>query len=124
MPCAGKAGPRKQTDPPSIPVADLFPSGVFPEGERQPYSQECVSWHLFSCVAVIYDLLCVNITTMMFLEYSQRWRETSEEKRELERLEFDTLNEVRQAAEVHRQAILPVPAHMLSQQITENRPSN
>ena len=34
---------------------------------------------------------------------SQRWRETAEEKRELERLEFDTLNEVRQAAEVHRQ---------------------
>lgn len=34
---------------------------------------------------------------------SQRWRETSEEKRELERLEFDVLNEVRQAAEVHRQ---------------------
>eukprot|EP00889_Picochlorum_renovo_P001453 jgi/Picre1/28483/NNA_003887.t1 len=33
----------------------------------------------------------------------QRWRETSEEKRQLERLEFDMINEVRKAAEVHRQ---------------------
>ncbi|EIE25282.1 peptidase M24A, methionine aminopeptidase [Coccomyxa subellipsoidea C-169] len=66
-------GPKKQTEPPSIPVADLFPSKIFPEGERQSYNND------------------------------QRWRETSEEKRELERLEFDILNEVRQAAEVHRQ---------------------
>lgn len=35
---------------------------------------------------------------------SQLWRETSEEKRALERLEKDVINEVRQAAEVHRQA--------------------
>ena len=35
---------------------------------------------------------------------SQRWRETSEEKRDIERLQQDMINEVRQAAEVHRQA--------------------
>ena len=35
---------------------------------------------------------------------SQRWRETSAEKRELARLDNDLLQEVRQAAEVHRQA--------------------
>ena len=34
---------------------------------------------------------------------SQLWRETSAEKRELERLQWGMLNEVRQAAEVHRQ---------------------
>ncbi len=34
---------------------------------------------------------------------SQRWRETREEQRELERLNFEMVNEVRQAAEVHRQ---------------------
>lgn len=34
---------------------------------------------------------------------SQRWRETDAEKRELERLAFDMINEARQAAEVHRQ---------------------
>ena len=34
---------------------------------------------------------------------SQRWRETSEEKRDIERLQHGMVNEVRQAAEVHRQ---------------------
>ncbi|KAK9908762.1 hypothetical protein WJX75_002501 [Coccomyxa subellipsoidea] len=66
-------GPKQQTEPPSIPVAELFPRFIYPEGERQSYNND------------------------------QRWRETSEEKRELERLEFDILNEVRHAAEVHRQ---------------------
>lgn len=37
------------------------------------------------------------------LPCSQRWRETSEEKRELDRLQHVMINEVRQAAEVHRQ---------------------
>ena len=36
---------------------------------------------------------------------SQRWRETSEEKQHLERMEQDMVNEVRQAAEVHRQVL-------------------
>ena len=36
---------------------------------------------------------------------SQRWRETSEEKQHLERMERDMVNEVRQAAEVHRQVL-------------------
>ncbi|KAL5993176.1 Methionine aminopeptidase 2B [Asimina triloba] len=63
----------KQTDPPSIPVADLFPSGEFPEGEIQQYKDD-------------------NL-----------WRTTSEEKRELERLEKPMYNSVRRAAEVHRQ---------------------
>lgn len=39
---AGK-GPKQQTDPPSIPVSHLFPQGIFPEGERQSYSNEYVS---------------------------------------------------------------------------------
>lgn len=34
---------------------------------------------------------------------SQRWRETNEEKRAMERSNFEVINEVRQAAEVHRQ---------------------
>ena len=41
---------------------------------------------------------------------SQRWRETSEEKQNLERMERDMVNEVRQAAEVHRQ-VLSSPTH-------------
>lgn len=68
-----KKEPLVQTDPPSIPVADLFPSEDFPEGEIQHYKED-------------------NL-----------WRETSEEKREQERLENPIYNAVRQAAEVHRQ---------------------
>jgi methionyl aminopeptidase len=36
------AGPRptEQTDPPTVPVKDLFPSGQFPEGEWQSYNEE------------------------------------------------------------------------------------
>ena len=30
----------QQTDPPSIPVVDLFPYGDFPEGEIQQYKDE------------------------------------------------------------------------------------
>ncbi|CDY45768.1 BnaC04g22540D [Brassica napus] len=63
----------QQTDPPTIPVVKLFPSGEFPEGEIQQYKGD-------------------NL-----------WRSTSEEKRELERLEKPIYNSVRQAAEVHRQ---------------------
>ncbi|KAJ6823103.1 methionine aminopeptidase 2B-like isoform X4 [Iris pallida] len=62
-----------QTDPPSIPVDELFPSREFPEGEIQQYKDD-------------------NL-----------WRSTSEEKRELERLEKPMYNAVRRAAEVHRQ---------------------
>ncbi|KAK3428476.1 hypothetical protein EUGRSUZ_E00006 [Eucalyptus grandis] len=63
----------QQTNPPSIPVAELFPSGEFPEGEIQQYKDD-------------------NL-----------WRVTSEEKRELERLQKPIYNSVRRAAEVHRQ---------------------
>ena len=37
-----KKEPPQQTDPPSIPVVDLFPSGEFPEGEIQQYKDEWV----------------------------------------------------------------------------------
>ncbi|KAI3430135.1 uncharacterized protein J3R85_008143 [Psidium guajava] len=55
----------EQTHPPSIPVAELFPSGEFPEGEMQQYKDD-------------------NL-----------WRVTSEEKRELERLQKPIYNSVR-----------------------------
>ena len=71
--CSGGATPSQQTDPPSVPVRLLFPSGTFPEGEWQSYKDD-------------------NL-----------WRETSAEKREQERLQWDMINHVRQAAEVHRQ---------------------
>lgn len=63
----------EQTDPPSIPVKELFPSGVFPVGDLQNYKDD-------------------NL-----------WRLTNEEKREQERIEQSIYNDMRQAAEVHRQ---------------------
>ncbi|RID70211.1 hypothetical protein BRARA_C02248 [Brassica rapa] len=68
-----KKSSLQQTHPPSIPVIDLFPSGEFPEGEIQEYKDD-------------------NL-----------WRMTSEEKREMERLQKPIYNSLRQAAEVHRQ---------------------
>jgi len=56
-----------------VPVAFLFKDGTFPPGEFQPYAAD------------------------------QAWREGDAEKRERERVEAPILNEVRHAAEVHRQ---------------------
>ncbi|KAI9016793.1 peptidase M24, structural domain-containing protein [Hyaloraphidium curvatum] len=73
---AGKkaeAVPEQQTDPPTIPVAHFFPNHRFPEGEIAEYAD------------------------------NNRWRTTSEEKRSMERLQSDDYNDLRHAAEVHRQ---------------------
>eukprot|EP01113_Clastostelium_recurvatum_P037859 TRINITY_DN5579_c0_g1_i3.p1 TRINITY_DN5579_c0_g1~~TRINITY_DN5579_c0_g1_i3.p1 ORF type:complete len:483 (-),score=101.14 TRINITY_DN5579_c0_g1_i3:83-1477(-) len=66
-------GRPQQTDPPTIPVRLLFPDGVYPVGEIQEYIAE------------------------------NSYRTTSAELREKERLEHDLYEDVRQAAEVHRQ---------------------
>jgi methionyl aminopeptidase len=63
-----------QTDPPTIPVEDLFRGKEFPKGEIQQYTLE-----------------------------SQTYRETSAEVRAMDRLEEDLYKRVRHAAEVHRQ---------------------
>jgi len=63
-----------QTDPPTIPVADLFRGKEFPVGEIQQYTLE-----------------------------SQTYRETSAEVRAMDRLQDDLYSRVRNAAEVHRQ---------------------
>lgn len=64
-----------QTEPPSIPVSRLFPSGRFPEGEIIPPSTD------------------LNTSRL-----------TSEEMRHMDRLEDSTLYQtLREAAEVHRQ---------------------
>lgn len=62
-----------QTEPPVVPISTIFPELVFNIGEELEYRQD-------------------NL-----------WRTTSEEKRYLERMEFDNYNEARHAAEVHRQ---------------------
>jgi len=62
-----------QTKPPSKPVPDLFPQKGYPVGEIQNYKDD-------------------NL-----------WRTTNTEKRELERLQIDLYEDIRLAAEVHRQ---------------------
>jgi methionyl aminopeptidase len=72
----GTATTNKQTDPPTVPVRLLYPSGIYPEGEWQPYNDD------------------------------NRWRETDEEKRAAQRLseqQGGMVQDVRRAAEVHRQ---------------------
>ncbi|KAG0226688.1 Methionine aminopeptidase 2 [Actinomortierella wolfii] len=62
-----------QTEPPTVPVSKIFSNKIYPEGERQDYKDD-------------------NL-----------WRVTDEEKRALERQNFDQYNDVRRASEVHRQ---------------------
>lgn len=73
-----EGGKVKQTYPPSIPIAQLYPDGNFPEGEIQRHP-------IFTDDRKAAD------------------RFTSEEKRALDRLHTDIYNELRLAAEAHRQ---------------------
>ncbi|KAF8846131.1 peptidase M24A, methionine aminopeptidase [Paxillus ammoniavirescens] len=76
-----KKKPKKkkvqQTDPPRIGLSKIFPSGLYPEGEIQPYKDD------------------------------NTWRITSEEKRYNEKMAMEapetTYQNIRRAAEVHRQ---------------------
>jgi len=72
-----------QTNPPTIPVKDLFPSGNFPEGQimDHPIGQT---------------------------DSKAKHRFTSEEARAIDRLQLDMYNEIRQAAEAHRQTRLHI----------------
>lgn len=69
----GGAKPTKQSSPPRVALSNLFPNGQYPIGQVSDYRDE-------------------NL-----------WRTTSEEKRHLDRLDMDYLNDFRQGAEVHRQ---------------------
>uniref|UniRef100_A0A3B4DI17 Methionine aminopeptidase 2 n=1 Tax=Pygocentrus nattereri TaxID=42514 RepID=A0A3B4DI17_PYGNA len=67
-----------QTDPPSVPICELYPNGVFPVGQECEYppSQD---------------------------GRSAAWRMSSEEKRVLDKASEEVWNDYRQAAEAHRQ---------------------
>ncbi|KAL2255887.1 hypothetical protein VTK26DRAFT_2530 [Humicola hyalothermophila] len=69
-----KKGPKQQSDPPRVLVSQLFPDKKYPKGEEVEYVNE------------------------------NRYRTTSEEKRHLDNLKSDFVNDYRHAAEVHRQA--------------------
>lgn len=67
-------GTLKQTSPPSIPVSKLFPTHVYPKGQEMEYTQ--------------------NDNLLRF---------TSAEKRQLDSMFEQEYNDIRKAAEVHRQ---------------------
>lgn len=76
----GKGGMKQQTDPPTVPVSELFPDGNFPIGQLMEYPP----------ATRVDDRTAKN-------------RFTSEEARALDRMHHDIYNEARQAAEAHRQ---------------------
>ncbi|XP_017890011.1 methionine aminopeptidase 2 [Ceratina calcarata] len=73
-------GLKQQTDPPTIPVAELFPDGNFPVGQIMDHPP-----------ATGID------------DRTAKERFTSAEARALDRMQNDMYNEARQAAEAHRQ---------------------
>ncbi|EEA27899.1 hypothetical protein EYB25_001137 [Talaromyces marneffei] len=68
-----KGGAKKQSSPPRVPISELFPNNQYPEGEIVEYKDE------------------------------NNYRTTNEEKRYLDRMNNDFLQEYRHGAEVHRQ---------------------
>uniref|UniRef100_A0A3P8RW57 Methionine aminopeptidase 2 n=1 Tax=Amphiprion percula TaxID=161767 RepID=A0A3P8RW57_AMPPE len=71
-------GLKGQTDPPSVPICELYPNGDFPKGEECEYPPSKDG-------------------------RSAAWRTTSEEKRALDRANEEMWSDFRQAAEAHRQ---------------------
>jgi methionyl aminopeptidase len=65
---------RVQTSPPSIPVAAIYPGKIYPQGEIMPHGGD---WNSF--------------------------RAGSDEKKAQEKINTELYNEIREAAEVHRQ---------------------
>ncbi|CAO3694396.1 unnamed protein product [Umbelopsis ramanniana] len=68
-----KKSGNKQSEPPTVPLSKLFPNQIYPEGQIEEYRDD------------------------------NTWRTTNEEKRYLERESQDHYNDLRKAAEVHRQ---------------------
>ncbi|XP_014901875.1 methionine aminopeptidase 2 [Poecilia latipinna] len=73
-----KKGSKAQTDPPSVPICELYPNGVFPIGQECEYP------------------VCQD-------GRSATWRMTMEERRVMDKANEEVWNDFRQAAEAHRQ---------------------
>ncbi|XP_023364973.1 methionine aminopeptidase 2 [Otolemur garnettii] len=73
-----KRGSKVQTDPPSVPICDLYPNGVFPKGQECEYPPTQDG-------------------------RTAAWRTTSEEKKALDQASEEIWNDFREAAEAHRQ---------------------
>ena len=86
---------KVQSDPPRVPLAQLFPNGTYPVGEEVEYKND------------------------------NAYRTTSEEKRHLDRMNNDFLQEYRKGAEIHRQVRKWANANIKpGMGLTENRGRN
>ncbi|XP_041460516.1 methionine aminopeptidase 2-like [Lytechinus variegatus] len=74
---SSQAKSNKQTDPPTVPISELFSGGPYPVGQ---------------------EVVHPDVDGQ-----SAQWRVTNEEKKALDRLQNDVYNDLRQAAEAHRQ---------------------
>ncbi|XP_014673104.1 PREDICTED: methionine aminopeptidase 2-like [Priapulus caudatus] len=86
-------GRKEQTDPPSVPITELFPNGIYPEGE--------ISEHPVPKEEEHHD--CHGDCQGGNDDRSAKDRFTNEEKRAMDRLQHDVYNDFRRAAEAHRQ---------------------
>lgn len=93
LPASSSSALPVQTDPPSIPIAAFFPSGVFPEGELQEYRDECGMWEWPPSDAP------AAAGSPPHAPRSNAYRTTSAECRERARALGLTLNDARKAAE-------------------------
>jgi methionyl aminopeptidase len=80
---AAAAIPKEQSNPPRVPIAQLFPNNEYPIGEEVEYKND------------------------------NAFRTTNEEKRHLDRMNNDFLSEYRQGAEAHRQVRQWAQKHLI-----------
>ena len=102
---------RKQTNPPSIPISQLYSEKNFPTGLCVPYavSDVLLSWYLFLLVIIYWSL---SLTSSQQNDQVAAQRFTSEEKRALERIQEDIYSDFRRAAEAHRYCCLNCESNM------------
>ena len=83
---------RKQTNPPSIPISQLYADRSYPNGLTMQYTVSN---------GIVY-VLCSSMYMYPQNDQVAAQRFTSEEKRALERIQEDMYSDFRRAAEVHR----------------------
>lgn len=94
---------RKQTNPPSIPISQLYPDKNFPAGPCVPYTVSYVQLHKPVCHSCrVYSVTEYAFEHILQNDQVAAQRFTSEEKRALERIQEDIYSDFRRAAEAHR----------------------
>ena len=101
----GGGSGKQQTDPPSIPIIELYPEMNVHEGEilEHPVPQDM--WVIVKALALSFTD-CISFKPIADVNRFRRTamnRMTSEEKKALDKASEDVWKEVRIAAEAHRQ---------------------